>query len=208
MYPYQAYGWQHPAHRGEIRQAGGASVPYVPPYVAYPYGSYSYGLPQRYGSTYAGSVGYPARQQGEERSETRQDHGPNPYVVDIEEATEQNPYFRSALWTGQHMQVVLMSIRPGEDIGLEVHPDVDQFIRIEDGEGLVQMGPSRDRLDYQRRVEDGSAIMIPAGTYHNVTNIGNEPLKLYTIYAPPEHPHGTVHRTKAEAMAAEGVRES
>jgi mannose-6-phosphate isomerase-like protein (cupin superfamily) len=133
----------------------------------------------------------------------QQDYGPNPYVVDIEQAVEENPYFRRALWTGRHMQVVLMSLRPGEDIGLEMHPNVDQFIRIEDGDGLVQMGTSRDRLDIQRRVEDGYTVMIPAGTWHNLTNIGHKPLKLYTIYAPPEHPYGTVHRTKEEALAAE-----
>jgi mannose-6-phosphate isomerase-like protein (cupin superfamily) len=95
-----------------------------------------------------------------------------------------------------------MSIDVGGDIGLEVHPDVDQFIRIEQGQGLVQMGERRDRLHFMRNVSDDDAIMIPAGTWHNVTNTGRVPLKLYTIYAPPEHPAGTVHRTKAEAMAA------
>lgn len=202
MYQYQTYRWQHPAHRGGMWQEG-SSVPYVHPYVAYPYTSYSYSFTQGYDSSHSGSGGYPARQEAEWRPEVRPDYGPNPYVVDIEQAVEENPFFRRALWTGPHMQVVLMSLRPGEDIGVEMHPNVDQFIRIEDGDGLVQMGPSRDRLDYQRRVEDGYSIMIPAGTWHNLTNIGNEPLKLYTIYAPPEHPHGTVHRTKEEAMAGE-----
>ncbi len=96
-----------------------------------------------------------------------------------------------------------MSINVGEDIGLEVHPTTDQFIRIEDGQGLVQMGPSRDRLDYQTMAYDGYAIMVPAGTWHNVTNTGNRPLKVYVIYAPPQHPFGTVHPTKAIAMASE-----
>jgi len=131
------------------------------------------------------------------------DHGKEPYVIDIEEAAERNRTFRTALWTGDHLQVTLMSIAPGEDIGLEVHPDTDQFLRIEDGGGLVQMGNTRDNLTFERRVGEDDAIMVPAGKWHNVTNTGNEPIKLYSIYAPPEHPFGTVHETKVEAMAAE-----
>ncbi|KYD22164.1 hypothetical protein B4109_0179 [Geobacillus stearothermophilus] len=129
------------------------------------------------------------------------DYGGKPFVVNIERAAEQNQNFRTALWTGKHLQVTLMSIEVGGDIGLEVHPNVDQFIRIEQGQGLVQMGERKDRLDFERIVSEDDAIMIPAGTWHNVTNIGHVPLKLYSIYAPPEHPFGTVHRTKAEAMA-------
>jgi len=124
-------------------------------------------------------------------------------VVNIEQAAERNLYFRTALWTGRHLQVTLMSLGVGEDIGLEVHPNVDQFIRIEQGRGLVRMGPSKDRVELERTVSDDDAIMIPAGTWHNVINIGHVPLKLYSIYAPPEHPFGTIHRTKAEAQAAE-----
>ncbi len=127
------------------------------------------------------------------------DYGPEPFVINIEEATKQNNNYRTALWTGNNLQVTLMSIRPGGDIGLEVHPDVDQFIRIEQGQAMVKMGDSRYRLDYQRRVFDNFAIMIPAGKWHNVINIGSRPLKLYAIYAPPEHPRGTVHKTKADA---------
>lgn len=96
-----------------------------------------------------------------------------------------------------------MSINVGDDIGLEVHPTTDQFIRIEKGQGLVQMGDSKDNLDIQEMLLDDYAIMIPAGKWHNVTNVGNTPLKIYVIYAPPEHPFGTVHETKAAAMAAE-----
>jgi mannose-6-phosphate isomerase-like protein (cupin superfamily) len=96
-----------------------------------------------------------------------------------------------------------MSINVGEDIGLEIHPNVDQFLRIEQGQGIVQMGKSKDNLNFERKVYDDSAIMIPAGTWHNAINIGNIPLKLYSIYAPPRHPRGTVHVTKADAMAAE-----
>jgi len=130
------------------------------------------------------------------------DYGGKPFVVDIERAAKQNKNYRTALWTGKHLQVTLMSIDVGGDIGLEVHPDVDQFIRIEQGQGLVRMGGRKDRLEFERNVSEDDAIMIPAGTWHNVTNTGHVPLKLYSIYAPPEHPFGTVHRTKAEAMAA------
>ncbi len=96
-----------------------------------------------------------------------------------------------------------MSLNPGEDIGLEIHPDVDQFLRIEQGQGIVQMGKSKDNLSFQRNVYEDSAIMVPARTWHNLTNIGNTPLKLYSIYAPPNHPFGTVHTTKAEAIESE-----
>ncbi|MFZ0370624.1 MAG: cupin domain-containing protein [Halobacillus sp.] len=132
------------------------------------------------------------------------DYGPNPFVVNINETTKQNNTYRTALWTGSHLQVTLMSINVGENIGLEVHPDVDQFLRIEQGQGIVQMGKSKDDLNFERNVQDDSAIMIPAGTWHNVTNTGNIPLKLYSIYAPPNHPFGTIHVTKADAMTAEG----
>lgn len=131
------------------------------------------------------------------------DYGPQPFVVDIEEATKQNNTFRTAIWTGEHLQLTLMSINAGEDIGLEIHPELDQFLRIEEGEGIVQMGDSKDQLDFQRKVADDFAIIIPAGKYHNVINTGSKPLKLYSIYSPPQHPFGTVHQTKADAMAAE-----
>nr|WP_249260960.1 cupin domain-containing protein [Virgibacillus pantothenticus] len=131
------------------------------------------------------------------------DYGRQPYVVNIEEATKQNNTFRTAIWTGNHLQVTLMSIPVGEDIGLEVHPDTDQFLRIEEGQGLTQMGNRKDKLYFQRYVDDDDAIMIPAGTWHNITNTGDKPLKLYSIYAPPEHPFSTVHQTKADAAAIE-----
>ncbi|MCC0567417.1 cupin domain-containing protein [Brevibacillus borstelensis] len=132
-----------------------------------------------------------------------QDYGRTPFVVNIDQATKQNNNYRTALWTGKHFQVTLMSINVGEDIGLEVHPTTDQFIRIEEGQGLVQMGDSKDRLDFQAMAYDDYAIMIPAGKWHNVINTGNQPLKIYVIYAPPEHPFGTIHETKANAMASE-----
>lgn len=132
-----------------------------------------------------------------------EDQGGYPFVIDIEEAAEQNTAYRTAIWTGEHLQVTLMSIPVGDNIGLEVHPTHDQFVRIEDGDGLVQMGSQENNLTYRRQISDSSAVMIPAGTWHNITNIGDEPLKLYTIYAPPEHPFGTLHQTKADALALE-----
>lgn len=126
------------------------------------------------------------------------DYGPEPFVVNINQAAKQNTNFRTALWTGRYLQLTLMSINVGEDIGLEIHPDVDQFIRIEQGQGLVKMGDHECRLDFQRYVYDDFAIFIPAGKWHNLINTGNIPLKLYSIYAPPEHPHGTVHVVKPE----------
>lgn len=127
------------------------------------------------------------------------DCGPNPFVVNIEQATVQNNTFRTALWTGSHLQLTLMSINVGDGIGLEIHPNVDQFLRIEQGQGLVMMGESKDRLYYQQRVGDNYAVFIPAGKWHNVINTGRVPLKLYSIYAPPQHPHSTVHPTKRDA---------
>ncbi|MBS7529011.1 cupin domain-containing protein [Hazenella sp. IB182353] len=127
------------------------------------------------------------------------DYGKKPYVVNIDQATKQNQTYRTAIWTGEHLQVTLMSIDVGDDIGLEVHPDTDQFLRIEQGQGLVQMGKQKDQLDFKAEAYDGFAIMVPAGTWHNVVNTGNQPMKLYAIYGPPEHPFGTVDQTKADA---------
>ncbi|ALB45863.1 MULTISPECIES: cupin domain-containing protein [Clostridium] len=124
------------------------------------------------------------------------DYGPQPLVINIDKATKQNTNFRTALWTGEHFQVTLMSIDVGDDIGLEIHPDTDQFIRIEDGQGIVKMGKSKDNLEFQANARNDFAIIIPAGTWHNVINTGTKPLKVYSIYAPPKHPRGTVHVTK------------
>jgi len=131
------------------------------------------------------------------------DYGPEPFVVNIDRVTKQNNTFRTALWTGSHLQLTLMSIPAGGEIGLEAHPYLDQFLRLEDGCGIVKMGNSQDRLNYQKNVCDGYSIFVPAGTWHNLINTGNRPIKLYSIYAPPQHPHGTVHETKAIADAAE-----
>ena len=127
------------------------------------------------------------------------DYGAEPFVFNIEHATNMNEKFRIALWTGQHMQLTLMSIPVGGEIGAEMHSDVDQFIRIENGNAKVYIGSARNEL-YERALADGNdAIIIPAGTWHNIVNIGNRPLKLYSLYAPPNHPFGTVHTTKEDA---------
>lgn len=131
------------------------------------------------------------------------DYGPEPFAINIKQAAEQNDAFRTTLWTGGNLQLTLMSINVGEDIGFEIHEHLDQFIRIEEGRGVVLMGNSRNQMTFQANVEEGYAFIIPAGTWHNLINTGNIPIKLMSIYAPPQHPHGTIHRTRAEAMAAE-----
>jgi mannose-6-phosphate isomerase-like protein (cupin superfamily) len=121
------------------------------------------------------------------------------YVTNIEEDTIANEDFRRVVFTGPNTQLVLMTLRPGEDIGLETHEDLDQFLRIEAGHGYVQLDGKRTDI------EDGSAVVIPAGVEHNVVNTSDdEPLRLYTLYSPPEHPDGTVHHTKREADASHG----
>jgi len=135
------------------------------------------------------------------------DYGPYPFVINIDEAAEQNRNFRTVLWTGNHMQLTLMSIPVGGEIGLEVHPDVDQLISIKDGEGLVLMGEDQGNLNYRQRVGEDYVIIIPAGTWHNLINVGNEPIKLYSVYAPPQHPHGTVHGSmEDEARQEQGMQ--
>lgn len=130
------------------------------------------------------------------------DIGPAPYVGHIENLTEQNTNYRTTLWTGNNLQITLMSIEPGHDIGLEVHNTHDQFLRIEGGSAKVEMGPSQDNLNVWQ-ASDGDAVVVPSGTWHNLTCTSEEALKVYSIYAPPQHPHGTVHVTKADADAAE-----
>lgn len=119
------------------------------------------------------------------------------FVADIEELTEKNSDFRRVLYTGKNLQLVLMAIQPGEDIGEEVHDDRDQFFRVEQGKGEVLIDGKRTA------VESDDAIIVPAGARHNVVNTGSGPLRLYTLYAPPEHRDGTVHATKADAEARE-----
>lgn len=131
------------------------------------------------------------------------DHGPNPYVVDIEKATLDNEFFRDTLWTGKFMQLTVMSIAPGGEVGGEIHDDHDQFIRIEQGTARVVMGASKDDITFDETVGDDWIALIPAGKYHNIFNAGDDALKLYSLYAPPEHKHGTRHATFEEAAADE-----
>ena len=119
------------------------------------------------------------------------------FIGDIEHRTEANRDFRRVLYTGPHMQLVLMSLDPGEDIGEEVHETTDQFFRVEEGKGEVSID---GRVT---QIQSDVAIVVPAGARHNVTNTSSKPLKLYTLYAPPQHADGTVHRHKADAEKSE-----
>jgi mannose-6-phosphate isomerase-like protein (cupin superfamily) len=120
------------------------------------------------------------------------------FIANIEEETLNNTYFRKVLYTGKHGQVVVMCLQPGEEIGMEVHHGLDQFFRVDKGQGKVIMN------DEEHEFSDGFAFVVPDGTNHNIINTSTtETLNLYTIYMPANHPEGTIHKTKAEAMAAE-----
>lgn len=125
------------------------------------------------------------------------------WVDDIERITLENSDFRKVVFTGEHEQLVLMSLATGEEIGWEAHSHHDQFLRLEAGLARVDFGTSEDAVEESHQVEGDWAFIVPAGTWHNVVNVGDEDVKLYTLYSPPEHPDGTVHRTKQEADAAE-----
>jgi len=132
---------------------------------------------------------------------TIEDIGPEPQSFNLERATRENGTYRSVAWSGRYLQVTLMSIPVGGDIGLEAHPETDQFLRLDGGRGRVQMGDSRDNLIFDREVSDGWCVLVPAGTWHNVTNIGDEPMQVYVIYAPAHHKPGKIHGTASEAAA-------
>lgn len=134
------------------------------------------------------------------------DHGSNPFATNIEQMAVQNRNFRTAIWTGCHLQMTLMCIPPCGEIGLEVHADTDQFIRVEQGTAVVKIGRCGNQPDFQQNMCKGDAVFIPAGTWHNVVNIGGNPLKISSIYSPPNHRRGTVHRTKADAEREEYER--
>ena len=127
------------------------------------------------------------------------DYGMQPFVFNIDHATSMNTTFRTVLWTGRHLQLTVMCIPPKCDIGTEMHNDVDQFLCVESGQAKVYMGQCKNALREMGTAHEHCAILIPAGTWHNVVNVGTRPLKLYSLYAPPQHPRGTVHRTKEEA---------
>jgi mannose-6-phosphate isomerase-like protein (cupin superfamily) len=136
--------------------------------------------------------------------EKAKDYGSHPWVVDIEDMTVKNENFRTTKWTGKNLQMTVMSVKPGGEIGFEKHDKNDQFIRVEQGQARIVMGKSKDKMTFDKIVSDDWAIFIPAGFWHNIINEGNKPLKVYAIYAPPEHPAGTVHKTFEESEAAHG----
>ena len=125
------------------------------------------------------------------------------WLDDVTKLTLGNSNFRTVAYTGEHTQLTLMRLGPGEDIGWERHGHLDQFLRLEQGRARVEFGRTEDAVDETHEVEDDWAFIVPAGVWHNVVNIGDDEVKLYSLYSPPEHPDGTVHRTKADAEAAE-----
>jgi len=132
---------------------------------------------------------------------TIEDIGPQPQSFDLEASTRENTNYRSVAWSGRYLQVTLMSIPVGSDIGLEMHPETDQFLRLDAGRGRVQIGAAKDQLAFEKEVSDGWCILIPAGSWHNVTNIGEEPMQVYAIYAPVHHKPGKIHKTASDAAA-------
>lgn len=136
------------------------------------------------------------REKVAERSDINfTDYGPEFLSLDIEEYTEKNTNFHTTLWTGEQMQLTLMSIPVGGDIGEEIHSDIEQFILIEEGKGEVFIGETQETMKSVKKVGSDDIVIIPKGVWHNIKNIGNKPMKLYSIYAPIEHPKGTIHVT-------------
>lgn len=131
------------------------------------------------------------------------DHGPATFAASITREAQKNNDFRTAFWTGCRLQMTLMSIPVCGEIGAEIHSDTDQFIRVEAGQALVCMGDRWEEPDFKCRLSAGDAVFVPSGTWHNIINTGNCPLKLSSVYAPPKHPRGTIHRTKADAEKEE-----
>ena len=131
------------------------------------------------------------------------DHGCEPYTLNLRCSTVENNCFRKSIWTGKCLQCTQMCIPAGQDIGLEIHPKTDQFLYIECGQGCMMMGNCREHLEYQVEVCEDCGIFIPAGTWHNLINTGCQPIKLFSIYAPPEHQRCTLQRTKADVPTKE-----
>jgi mannose-6-phosphate isomerase-like protein (cupin superfamily) len=125
------------------------------------------------------------------------------WVDDIEKLTLDNTNFRTVVTTGQHSQLTLMSVPPGGEVGWEAHDHLDQFLRLEQGRARVDFGQTQDKVDESTEIGADWAVIVPAGVWHNFVNVGDTDVKLYSIYSPPEHPEGTVHRTKPESDASE-----
>ena len=136
-------------------------------------------------------------------NEKKQDLGAKPSIINIHNETLCNENFRTAIWTGTHLQITVMSIPVGAEIGLEMHDDLDQVIKIERGCANVYMGDCKHNVAFQGKANANSAIVIPSGTWHNIINACSCPLKVYSVYAPPQHPFGTVHKTKLDADLSE-----
>lgn len=153
-----------------------------------------------YMNNITGNGVFPRRSMGVPRLGIYQsDSGGNPYIANLNAATLKNTNYRTAIWTGSKLQMTVMSIPPNQSIGLEIHPDTDQFLYIEQGTGLAMMGDDKNNLYFRHNVFPGFAIIIPAGKWHDITNTGKNELKLFTIYAPPHHKKGTVQITKKDA---------
>ena len=137
------------------------------------------------------------------KSENSQDLGAKPTVFNVRGETLCNDNFRTAIWTGRHLQVTLMSIPVGGEIGLEMHDDVDQFIKIESGCANVYIGDTKQNVKFVDKANANCAIIIPAGAWHNIINACACPLKVYSIYAPTQHPFGMIHKTKLDSDISE-----
>jgi mannose-6-phosphate isomerase-like protein (cupin superfamily) len=130
------------------------------------------------------------------------------WLGDIEQITCANSTFRTVLFTGGNLQLTVMCLPPGEEIGLEMHDHRDQFLRVEEGSAVVTLGPDKSEVTETYDLADNWAVIVPGGTWHNVINTGDRPLRLYSLYAPPEHPDDAVHETKADAAAAEAEHQT
>jgi mannose-6-phosphate isomerase-like protein (cupin superfamily) len=144
-------------------------------------------------------VAHNPEQDNERAREMTIDTGPEPNAFNIEEATRENDTYRTVAWTGRYLQVTLMSVAVGDSIGLEAHPDTDQLLRVDAGKGKCVMGSAEDQLTFEQEVFDGWSIQVPAGTWHDVINIGDEPLRLSAVYAPVHHAPGLVQETGRDA---------
>ena len=131
------------------------------------------------------------------------DLGPKPSIINIRNEALTNDNFRTAIWSGEHLQVTVMSIPVGGEIGLEMHDNLDQFIKVESGCAKVYVGKTKQDVKFAGNVNANCAIVVPHGTWHNIINACGCPLKLYSIYAPPQHPFGTVHKTKLDSDLSE-----
>jgi len=131
------------------------------------------------------------------------DNGPKPNAFDIEHETRANTNYRTVAWTGKYLQVTLMSIPVGESIGLEAHPETDQFLRLDAGQGKCVMGAAKDDLTFEQEVSDGWSVQVPAGTWHDIINTGDTPMQVYAVYAPTHHAPGIVQQSAEDAAEDE-----